>query len=439
MDCSDMSSLGKRTKSTTSSSSAKRQKTSHGSAYFAGKRGRYRNYVAAPFEWIDLFDEIDESLMADDRPKHGAIKRVAEHHGVKRQTLSDRYSTWRKAGKPRPSSDSLPVPGTGDNRGPSTIFTREELQNFADYIRNVFIKAGLPLIYDDIKFLAKQLYNEKYSSNLRSSPRPPFSASNHWVQDFLSQHGFSVRTPGKSHISPPRETLAAEIAEYKRQAQAALEKFSPRNVLNMDETQLNAIIPVRQTIADRGTESVSILKQGNEKLGVTAVLTVSADGDKLTPLIVKKGKTRRTLVSLELGKCASKVIGDRSIKGWMNSRIMRDYLFEVVIPHLDGQPGALIMDCYRAHFHESVQEIADAFDIQLIQVPPGTTSKLQPLDIRVNGIIKNAAIVPQRRERHDDPNRQFKLSDAIRYFGNSWKRLARKDVKASWKPLLETE
>ena len=68
------------------------------------------------------------------------------------------------------------------------------------------------------------------------------------------------------------------------------------------------------------------------------------------------------------------------------------WLREVVQPHTRSQSAALLLDSYRAHFTPAVIAAADAINLQLIQVPGGTTSELQPLDLNVNG-----ALLMQRR------------------------------------------
>lgn len=77
-----------------------------------------------------------------------------------------------------------------------------------------------------------------------------------------------------------------------------------------------------------------------------------------------------------------------SHKGWMNGQIMVEWMKEIVIPYLNGTPGALVMDDYAAHWVDEVLDLARLHQIELIRVPPTTTWECQPLDISVMGPMK---------------------------------------------------
>ena len=49
------------------------------------------------------------------------------------------------------------------------------------------------------------------------------------------------------------------------------------------------------------------------------------------------------------------------------------------------------MDQYGSHMTEKVKDYAKINNINIIYVPVGLTSKYQPLDVGINGILKNKA------------------------------------------------
>ena len=55
-------------------------------------------------------------------------------------------------------------------------------------------------------------------------------------------------------------------------------------------------------------------------------------------------------------------------------------------------------------------------NIKLIFVPKGLTSKYQPLDVLINGILKQKAKKLWREEIVKDPNIKIKNSDAVKHF-----------------------
>jgi len=67
---------------------------------------------------------------------------------------------------------------------------------------------------------------------------------------------------------------------------------------------------------------------------------------------------------------------------------MIKYLRSVIFKHTKGKECALILDDYGAHWTPKVQNVASELKIQLIRVPKGLTSILQPLDVSFNSSFK---------------------------------------------------
>ena len=74
----------------------------------------------------------------------------------------------------------------------------------------------------------------------------------------------------------------------------------------------------------------------------------------------------------------------------MTEEIMLQWFKDVVAPYTMGQPAALLLDRYGCHWTSKVQYAAAMMDLQLIQVPGGCTSILQPLDVEFNGPMLKA-------------------------------------------------
>ena len=63
------------------------------------------------------------------------------------------------------------------------------------------------------------------------------------------------------------------------------------NIVNMDESPIFFNMVPKKKIAKRGKKTILIKTQNQEKVRISIILTISADGDKLKPLIIFKGKT----------------------------------------------------------------------------------------------------------------------------------------------------
>lgn len=79
---------------------------------------------------------------------------------------------------------------------------------------------------------------------------------------------------------------------------------------------------------------------------------------------------------------------DHTLSGWQTAETLIRYIHDVIALYSADQPSALILDEYRAHHTPAVQQAAADHHIEIITVPAGQTATLQPLDVGVNGIIK---------------------------------------------------
>jgi hypothetical protein len=63
----------------------------------------------------------------------------------------------------------------------------------------------------------------------------------------------------------------------------------------MDETSINFVPEIKNTLEKRGTTKVYLRNFKGEKKRVTVCLSITASGKKLKPLIIFKGKSKATV------------------------------------------------------------------------------------------------------------------------------------------------
>jgi DDE superfamily endonuclease len=80
----------------------------------------------------------------------------------------------------------------------------------------------------------------------------------------------------------------------------------------------------------------------------------------------------------------------------------------------NDQKSFLILDQYKVHVNDEIINIASEHNIELILVPVGMTHKLQPLDVGINGIVKNKSKKYIKELYMDDPFVIPTLIDAIK-------------------------
>ena len=91
-----------------------------------------------------------------------------------------------------------------------------------------------------------------------------------------------------------------------------INKLEPAVIDNMDETAIWADMPGEYTVELKGVKSVPILTTGHEKKRITVCLAALADGCKLPPLIVLKGKRLPSELKNVRG-----ILIEMSENGWM--------------------------------------------------------------------------------------------------------------------------
>ena len=108
--------------------------------------------------------------------------------------------------------------------------------------------------------------------------------------------------------------------------------FELSQIANMDETPLFMNIPNTMTIAKIGSKEVNIKTHGQERIHVTAILWIVADGTKLPPMLVFKGKqdgrVEKRLHKNSLVK-EKKIFAYCQPKAWNNMTIMKKWIDEV--------------------------------------------------------------------------------------------------------------
>ena len=146
-------------------------------------------------------------------------------------------------------------------------------------------------------------------------------------------------------------------------------------------------MPANKTVDKCGTKTVLMKTTGHEKLGLTCVLAVTADGAKLSPLIVFKRKKIPAIMRFVPG-----VIVRANEKGWMDSDLTREWLHRV----WNKRPGAsickrsmLVWDSFRAHLTQENKDAAENIKTDLNVIPGGLTSILSPLDVAINKPFKD--------------------------------------------------
>lgn len=311
-------------------------------------------------------------------------------------------------------------------------FTVEEETKFAEHL-NRLISADIQLInYSTIKTEARLFYQLLHpkQSKLRNVG---FTASNGWVDRFKARHGFPSHklNPVQKLSIATENTQELSVANFINEVVNAVFEYGARYVFNMDETPVKVVEMPRT--AWNNSFSHKKLKtrcNGNPKQKVTVMPTITADGKKLPLAWINKAETDYAIKNRM--KLPQQIFSYYSDSGWVNEGIMLRWLIEVIKPAIPKRGAALIIDSYDAHWTPAVCECARKMKLRLIEVPKGTTSEYQPLDISVNGPMKRIEQRLFMDHKLNFPESSDTIENAVLRAFNAYNEIGKHTILKGW-------
>lgn len=209
-----------------------------------------------------------------------------------------------------------------------------------------------------------------------------FCASDGWLSKFLKRNNFSFRRV-TNLTSLSVEELIKRSLNFMVYLQKALSNGMNLDLtILMDETAVYLEDPRQVTINVKGKRHVSLRSTGFASMRLTVLLSVTASGRKLPPvLIVKKARATEPKFK-KVGGCY--VFYNE--KAWVNQELIKAWI-DIVFPNVCKRSGkALVWDSCRAHTSNLVKKHLFDRKIQNIVVPGGLTPYVQAGDL---GIYKS--------------------------------------------------
>lgn len=212
-----------------------------------------------------------------------------------------------------------------------------------------------------------------------------FKASLGWLRRFLKRHSLSLRRKTTVCQSVPSNCIPKIVSFiiHLRTLQMR-NKYQYDSIFATDETACWMDMPGDTTVATTGSRSVSLKTTGHEKNHFTVVLTARADGKKLKPFVVFKGKGTRLIKDLQ---SIPGIIVKFSANGWMNDALTAQYLHSI-IGSLSFTKRLLIWDAYRCHTSEATRAEVLRMGLHTAIVPGGCTKFIQAADVVWNACFK---------------------------------------------------
>ena len=215
-----------------------------------------------------------------------------------------------------------------------------------------------------------------------------FKASSGWIKKILNRWNLSFRTPTLRSFSSSTIThnnITNSISTFWKSIYEIRKKFRiPLQLIcNMDEVPIVFDSPPRKILARKGQKFVVSTTTGSIKKRVTVVLSCCADGTKLPPMVIFKGKSKRSLNGI-IPPFISKIVITHQENAWSTLQLTDLWVETVWKPFENENKSLLIWDEFEGHQQQLLPK-----NTNLVVVPPNCTPILQPLDVCINKPFKD--------------------------------------------------
>ena len=314
------------------------------------------------------------------------IKSTAKKYGIGLTSLKRWIKQKEKLkGEDKPKH-KFNLPGAG--RIPNTLDIEDQLCTFIKQCNSLGIAiSSTEIIHEAIKL----------DNNLKDKT---IYALHAWYYRFIQRNGFAIRRI--THIGQAESVNSKEFTDkffeiiyYKRLNNNIYDKLGL--IGNMDETAISYENIYTTTVTKIGNTTVNVKNFNRDKMRITVLLSILADGTKLPPLIIFRGETNKTKEKklqnnkyVINGKCYVKC----QRNAWADNNIFNYWLnniwFNNGILNHNIKNTLLILDRATTHFSSDLNERFKKYESHFVLIPPGLTRYLQPLDVAVNKPFKDA-------------------------------------------------
>lgn len=238
-----------------------------------------------------------------------------------------------------------------------------------------------------------------------------FKFSDRWFSGFCRRNKLTLRR--KTHVAQKSPSLLEDSVKKfhaKLQRERKRGTYKLGDIANMDQTPLPFVLNDGKTYDPKGSKEVWCTSgpSGLDKRQCTVQLTIFGDGvPRVKPTVIFRGKGKRI-------KPDEKKNWDKRVKvyfqpnAWCDESIMKQWVADewgnvfTNSPSRGSSGKILVADVHTAQQTDAVKRLLQMKKTVLVNVPPGCTSLVQPLDVSVNKPFKGH--IREQLEKHLDEN-----------------------------------
>ena len=218
-----------------------------------------------------------------------------------------------------------------------------------------------------------------------------------WALSLLGRMGYVKRkSTTKATLGMSDAQFEGVKARYLKQISkmVVLREIPESLIINLDQTGIKLVPNGDWTMAQQGSRRIEVVGIG-EKRQITATFAAAMDGTFLPMQVLYQGKTTR---------CHPKYAFPDGFdifhtpNHWANEETCIRFFEKIIFPYINkirtalnapSQKAMVIMDNFSGQTTPPVLEKLEEENIILVMVPPGTTDRLQPLDVSTNKSAKD--------------------------------------------------
>jgi hypothetical protein len=236
----------------------------------------------------------------------------------------------------------------------------------------------------NLRVTRKRIQKKALWLHSESGDSAPFEASDGWLHNFFTRHHITLRRKITVSQKVPAVLAPKLLSFFTFVRKLRMQHGYPLSGIGaMDETPIWLDMAADTTVDHIGSRSVPIKSTGNEKARITVCLAAKADGTKLPPFLIFKGKRP----DKELLK-VSGVVCVMNDKAWMNEELTQQWLSRVWGTFAFGR-RLLVWDAFRCHLQDVVKDVLKKSKTDMAVIPGGCTGLIQPPDVSWNKPFKS--------------------------------------------------
>ncbi|KAH6944945.1 hypothetical protein HPB50_006315 [Hyalomma asiaticum] len=289
--------------------------------------------------------------------------------------------------------------------------------------------------------VSNRLLSEEAVKIARSLQLGNFAASSQYIKRWKQRFGVTMRqSTNESQKTPDNFSEAAKAFRSAVNSLRARHDYTPYNICNMDQTMVRMDSPASRTNNVIGESTVRIANTGCACRGFTVAFAACASGHKLPAFIVLKEPSGRipTKAFMSL-RIPANVRVTASKNGWMTSDKLQEWLARVRGPNNDDVRRLLVLDQAPIHKTQAAKDAIAERDTDVVYVPAGCTSLLQPADVFWNrpfkaNLRRSWEMFMRKAERTPKGNlRKPSRQDALNFVSEAWAAVTVETVVRSFK------